>query len=112
MDKKPGADMRFNDHELGILKKKFAGDLEAIKLLRKIFLPEITPDAPIGQTIDLWMTDSIETGLPEDIVINVKARTKLIKHVETCLQMINVLAGAKEETVEDTKKKLLQNSNK
>ena len=106
------AEMRITDAELGLIKMAFADNDVLLKTLRKVFLPEITADAPIGQQIDLWMTVKIEDLSPEDVIINLKARNTLIQHLEMCLQQLKVLAGSKEESVEDTKARLAKDSAK
>lgn len=105
-------EMRINDDELRLIKNTFAENDDLLKLLRKCFLPEIMPKAPLGQNIDLWMTLDIQKQTAEEAIINLKARNSLIQHVETTLQMLSALAGLKEETVEQTKEKLKKNSSK
>lgn len=105
-------EMRLNDTDLSMIKNTFAGKDELLKVIRKIFLPEITADAPIGQSLDLWMTLKVEDMSPEDALINIKARNTVIQHVEMCLNQLKVLAGMKEESVEETKKRLKKDSNK
>lgn len=105
-------EMRINDEELSLIKALFADNPSALKLLRKIFLPEVTSDAPIGQQVDLWMTLKVDDLTPEQAIINIKARNTVIQHVEGCLMQLYLLAGQKEETVEDTKKRLAKNSTK
>ena len=107
-----GKQMRFNDEELALLKSLYSNNETALKLLRKVFLPEVMPDAPIGQNIDLWMTFKVEDMSPSDALINLKARNTVIGHVESCLMQLSVLAGQGNESVEDTKKRLTANSNK
>lgn len=105
-------EMRISDDELALIKALFADNPGALKLLRKVFLPEITFTAPLGQQVDLWMTLKIEDLSPEQALINLKARNTVIQHVEGCLMQLNSLAGMKEESVEDTKKRLAKNSTK
>lgn len=105
-------EMRITDAELKEIKALYAENKTALKLLRKIFLPEITPDAPIGQNLDLWMTMKVEDLTPEQALINLKARNTVIQHVEQCLTQLNLLAGEKAESVEETKNRLAQNSTK
>ena len=104
--------MRITDTDLSIIKNTFAGNDELLKVMRKIFLPELTADAPIGQSIDLWMTLKIDDMPPEQAIINLKARNTVIQHLEMCLNQLKVLAGMKEETVEATKERLLKDSSK
>jgi len=104
--------MRITDAELSLIKITFADNEVLLKLLRKVFLPEISADAPLGQNIDLWMTVKIEDMTPEQALINLKARNTLISHIEMCLQQLNILAGIKTESVEQTKERLKKDSSK
>ena len=112
MDKKIGQQMRITDNELSLLKNTFADNEELLRVLRKIFLPELDANTPIGQNLDLWMTVKIDELSPEDAIINLKARNTVIQHLEMCLMQIKMLAGVKEETVEQTKDRLKKDSNK
>lgn len=109
---KARGEMRINDSELSMLKNTFAENDELLKLIRKIFLPEIDLDAPIGSQIDLWMTVKVEDLTPEEALINLKARNQLISHVELCLNQIKVLAGFKDETPDETKERIAKDSSK
>lgn len=104
--------MRFSDEELSLIKALYADNEQALKLLRKVFLPELTPDAPIGQNIDLWMTFKVEDVSSDEALINLKARNTLISHLEQCLLQLSLLAGTKSESTEDTLSRLKQNSTK
>lgn len=107
-----GQQMRITDLELQLIKSTFAGNEELLMLLRKIFLPELDPAIPLGQNIDLWMTLKIEDLDPEQALINLKARNTVIQHIEQQLLSLKLLAGMKEESVEETKKRLQQDSSK
>ena len=107
-----GSQMRITDAELAIIKSLFAENEPALKLMRKIFLPELDPNAPIGQNIDLWMTVKIEDMDKEAALVNLKARNTLISHVEQQLMQLKVLAGLKKESVEETKERLAKDSSK
>lgn len=142
--------------ESKLILNNFFGKDEVIKVLRKAYLPELDPDAPLHQLIDLWMTVDIKDKEPEkainqlvarDIVIkyldqqlnllanpqskidiklsslieigearetysNFIARNTIIQHTEMQLSMLNTLAGYKEETLENTKARLLKDSSK
>ena len=186
MDKAKRQTMRLSDNELELLKSTFADadDLlmtvrnlflgleitdeekkqvsavfasEALrKLMRKQLFPELQPDIPIGQNIDLWMTVDLKDKEPEQIRFIVITRVKLIEtievalsllenpngaridlmewkdtsedanfagttllarntfisHIESQMSVIKVLSGLKSENVEETKKRLLQDSSK
>lgn len=101
MDKKkePGSQMRFSENELALLRGAFYENDELIKTLRKLFLPELDPKAPLGQNIDLWMTLDLN-GDPEQVILNIKARNLLIAHLEQRLMELKTLANLVEETQE------------
>lgn len=64
--------------------------VEPIKvLLRKIFLPELGPTIPIGQSVDLWMT--VKLDVPERDKTHIKARQLLIDNLETALATLDTL---------------------
>lgn len=107
-----GKEMRLTNEELATIKALYSDNLPALKVLRKIFLPEVNATAPLGQNFDLWMTMKIEDLTAEEALINLKARNTLIQHVESCLMQLSLLAGQKEETVEETKARLAANSTK
>lgn len=102
--------MRFTDSELALLRSTFKGNEPLILLLRKIFLPEIDPQAPIGQLVDLWMVKNYAGMTPEDVKINIIARQDLIMHVESQLLQIKVLAEQTDETIEEVAARLNKDS--
>lgn len=101
-------EMRITEKDKALLKATYAGNDALIKLLRKIFLPEIQADAPLGQNIDLWMTIPVDNMSPEQALINLKARNTVIGHIELQLQVLQALANGEELTPEAKAK----NSNK
>lgn len=107
-----GKQMRITDLELQLIKSTFAGNEELLMLLRKIFLPELDASLPLGQNLDLWMTLKIDDMDPEQAIINLKARNTVIQHIEQQLLSLKLLAGMKEESVEETKARLQDDSNK
>lgn len=168
-------EMRYTDAELSLmrnvfndsvvlkdLRKQFLGmednseqfqAKDLLALIRKVFLPEISGDAPILQNGDLWMSlhlqekDTLESikiikareilikymtqeldilagkrktraikldtllnaDDDEQRVINIYARNEIIAHIEQMLGNLKVLA---EQTPEDLKKIMEQNSSK
>lgn len=94
--------MRFSDDELKVIQATFQNNDDLLKLLRKVFLPEIDPTAPIGQVIDLWFTLQIPDQLPaEQAMVLIKARNTLIGHVEFQLQQLSTLANQATKTAEE-----------
>lgn len=110
--KQVGSQMRITPTELTILKNTFKGNEELVRLMRKIFLPELDPYVPIGQNIDLWMTIKIDEMSPEQALINLKARNTLISHVDNCLNTIKILSETAEETPEQTDARVKKDSAK
>jgi hypothetical protein len=106
----PKQEMRISEKEKALLKATFAGNDDLIKLLRKIFLPEITAKAPLGQNIDLWMTVKIEDLTPEEAVINLKARNTVINHIEQ--QLLTISALANQPTDDELEEARVKNSTK
>lgn len=178
---------RYTDSELELIKKTFAENESALKLIRKVMLqiplkeeeeksrlaifvpavmhvvrksilPEIDVEAPINQVIDLWATVRIDDKHPEQAMLFIEARKLLIEyleqqlttlatgkvnnqivfnsftnienktadeifielltrnnllaHIEFQLGELNVLAGMKNETPEETMERLQANSTK
>lgn len=104
-------EMRITDSELGIIKSTFGDNDALLKLMRKVFLPEVDITAPVGNQVDLYMSLKNE-GTLEQQLINLSARNALIAHIEMCLLQLKLLAGKKEESVEDTKERLKKDSSK
>lgn len=48
-------------------------------VLKKLFYPQISLTAPIGQQIDLYMTIPLDNVLEEDRILNLEIRNRLIK---------------------------------
>jgi len=109
--------MRYSDEELRIIKNVFAENddllkrlrkvmlqmplngvderiLESIKkpevlaILRKIFLPTLDADAPIGQQLDLWMTIQFIDKTVNEAFPHLMARKKLIQYLDQQLEVL------------------------
>lgn len=104
--------MRFDEDELRVIQSTFKDNDKLLKVLRKIFLPEIDPFAPIGQLVDLWMVQNYDTMPPDEVKIQLIARNKLIAHVESQLLQIQLLAAMKDETLEEREKREKKDSSK
>lgn len=104
--------MRITPEEIDLIKSTFKGNKKLLKLLRKIFLPEIEADAPLGQNIDLWMTTPIQNMSTTQAIINLTARNQLIQHVESQLLQFNILAETDVKTLAEAREKLKKDSNK
>lgn len=102
--------MRFTESELALIKSTFKDNELLLKLLRKIFLPELDPTAPLGQMIDLWMTVNVKEMSAEQALINIIARNQLISHLDSQLIQLNALANMSEETTEERTTRQKKNS--
>lgn len=104
--------MRFTEEELALIRSTFKGNEKLLKVLRKVFLPEIDPDAPLGQLIDLWMSVPVKEMAPHEAQINILARNSLIMHIEQQLIQLNILAEMEQLTEEELKEKAKKDSTK
>lgn len=94
------------------LKAMFADDDDNLKVLRKVFFPEKDDMNPIGMNFDMWSKLDLSGLSPDQALIVVQANKMLVEHVEQCLRMIKTLAGTKQETAEETLKRLTKDSAK
>lgn len=107
-----GQQMRFTQEEISLIKSTYGNNDELLKLLRKVFLPELNPELPLGQMIDLWMTIPVDQMTPEQALINLKARNTVIGHIEAQLMQLKILANEKDLTPEEVAKKIIKDSGK
>ncbi len=107
MEQKPVS--RLSDDEKALIQSIWSNE-DVLKLTRKIFLPEITADAPIGGQVDLWMSLDVRGMVPEQAMSWIIARNSLINHLEACLQMLQVLANTTQETPEQQATRLAKDS--
>lgn len=88
-----------------------AKDIE-IKFLKQqlLALADISLDQPIklADMIDLKVTKTNA----DKVFVNILARNFLLSFIDTHIQQIKFLAGLREETVEQTKARLMKDSNK
>ena len=103
---------RFTKDEMDLIKRTFGNNEPLLKLLRKVFLPALDLNAPLGQMIDLWMTVDMRNLSEIDKQIRLESRNALIVHLEQMLIQLNSLAGIKEETAEERSARLKKDSNK
>jgi len=104
--------MRFSSEELEVIRSHFKGNEALLKLMRKVFLPTFDPKAPIGQTIDLWMTINLENMSDEEAMRRIRARNEVIMHVESQLMQLRNLSEMQSETKEELEKRNKQDSTK
>ena len=109
-----GKQMRFSSAELELVKGLFGGEsgLSALKILRKVFLPEYDPNAPLGQAFDLWMTMDISQMHPDQAFTHVLARNQVIAHIEQQLIQLEILAGMTSLTPEQVTSRNKKDSTK
>lgn len=119
--------MRFDDGELSLIKNTFAEADALLKAVRshmlqmplregddvilsvfkdnaalqhvvsKTFLPELDPDAPFGQLVDLYMTVDIKEIHPEVAALRLNARRMLIDYLR---QQLVSMFGAPESSTD------------
>lgn len=112
MAQENGSQMRITEDEIKVIKGLFKDNEPALKVMRKIFLPEIDPKAPLGGMIDLWMTVETKNLSMEEALVNLKARNMLITHTEQMLIQLSMLANQEDLTPEQVKAKAKINSSK
>ena len=105
-------EMRITTEEIQMIKSAFTGNVALLKLMRKIFLPEYDPKAPLGQSVDLWTIKDISAMSPEEVKIYFLARRDLILHIESNLLQLQHLANTNLETVEEALARTKKNSSK
>lgn len=108
---------RYTDDELNLLKNVFAENLPLIKvlrkvmlqlemteaeelewhktfkgelndLMRKIFLPTIDGDAPIDQTVDLYLTLDFNGKTDEESISMIKSRRMVVEYLDKQLEVL------------------------
>lgn len=107
-----GSQMRITSEEQELIKSTFLNNERLLKLMRKMFLPELDPNAPIGQMIDLWMSLPIKDMTPEQAYTNIVARNTLIAHIDQVLMQLFLIARLEKTNPEEAKAKLVADSSK
>ena len=67
----------------------FAGKKELLALMRKMFLPELSREIPLGQTVDLWLTVDVKERDEAETVSQVQSRNALIGFIEKSLKLLD-----------------------
>jgi hypothetical protein len=75
-----------NAVDLSILQTNIKNKKDLLKLLRKVFIPEIIGDEPLFNLLDLWMGVDLKNKLPEDAIFYIKGNVKFIDYLEQQLQ--------------------------
>ena len=60
-------------------------NIGAHNLLRRIFLPEVKKEIPLGQTYDLWQTQDIKAGKQDEINVSIEAKKIILEMIEKSL---------------------------
>ena len=107
-----GQQMRITPDEIQLLQMHFKDNPMLLKLLRKLFLPEFDPNAPLGQSVDLWTIKDISSMTPEECKIYFWTRRDLIMHIESQLLQIDSLAGMKLESPKEKESRIKKDSQK
>lgn len=107
-----GKQMRLTSDELKLIKATFFDNEPLVRLLRKLFLPEYDPNAPVGQTVDLWTIKDPASMSPEECQVYFWTRRDLILHVESQLLQIESLSKMKLETEEEAEARKQKDSTK
>ena len=104
--------MRYTKEELDFIRSTFKGNDFALKTLRKVFLPEYDFNAPIGQTVDMWVSLNLEQIPKEDREVVILSRNKLIVHLEKQIQELKILADIDSKTLDELEERAKKDSNK
>lgn len=107
-----GSQMRITDPEIDLIKATYGNNEPLLKLLRKMFLPELDPNAPIGQMIDLYRTIETKERNPMDVAVDLTARNMLISHVDNVLMQLQLIGKMDRLTPEEAVAKVKANSTK
>lgn len=107
-----GSQMRITPDEMKLIKATFLNNDTLLKLMRKMFLPELDPKAPVGQMIDLYRTIPTKDRDPVSVTVDLMARNMVIDHVDQVLMQLYLMARMDTETPEQAKAKLTANSSK
>jgi len=102
----------YTKEEIEWIKNTFKGNKFALKTLRKFFIPTLNNAAPIGELREFW-TDDLELLSrmpPQDRDIFILARIKTIKHIESVLSQLRVIAEVEDESEEQKEERKRKDS--
>lgn len=85
--------MPLNVIETTMVASYFGGNKKALALISKTFKPELDPEAPFHQLIDLWMSIDVKDKSFDDLVSTFKARQLLIDLLEQQLRELDGIAN-------------------
>lgn len=112
VEKQNGSQMRITEDEQALIKSTFKNNETLLKLMRKMFLPELDPNAPIGQMVDLYRTIPTKDRDAESIATELTARNMVIDHVDNVLMQLLLISRQETETPEQLKEKVKADSSR
>lgn len=107
-----GSQMRITEEEINLIRSTFKNNESLLKLMRKMFLPELDPKAPFGQMIDIYHTIQTKDRNPEDIAVELMARNMVIDHTDNVLTQLWILSMSEETIAAEVVAKAKQDSAK
>lgn len=107
-----GKQMRITPEEMALIKSTFLHNEKLLKLMRKMFLPEIDPEAPLGQMIDLYRTIPTKERNPVDVTVDLMARNMVIDHVDGVLLQLMLISKLEPTTEGEVVAKMKADSSK
>ena len=88
-----GDEMFLTFDDLEVIRKTFYNNKPLLKVLRKVFIPTLDPNAPLRQMFDLYSIAPITPETPpEEVKIAWMARNQLISHLEQCIGTLYILS--------------------
>lgn len=104
--------MPLNVLDTEIIINTFKGRKENLTVIRKCFYPELEPEAPLSQLIDLWMTIDVRDKSMEELKNVFDSRELLIDLIEQQLEGLEKVANSKELNYEITMANLVAKKGK
>lgn len=104
----------YTKDEIEWIKNTFKDNTFALKTLRKFFIPTLNNASPIGELHDMWFedVDLLARMAPQDRELVILSRIKTIKHIESALMRLRIIAETKDDTEEERKRKNAKDSAK
>ncbi len=73
--------------------KRITDSKETLAIIRKTFLPELDPNAPLSQLADMWVGVEIKDKLPETAYPHILSREKVTQYLEQQLLLLEGTPG-------------------
>lgn len=103
---------QLTNDEVKMIKMVFKDNENLMIAVRKVFYPAFDENAKIGEQVDLYLNCKVDDMPPEQAVLNIKARTLLINHIEGGLNKLKALSEATEDSEQEIIAKAKKNSAK